>query len=117
VALLATTEGDDHTLGLALTELVLREMNYDVGWIGHPVPGEQLAAYVRDNPVSIIGLSASAASHDAQALRATVVPVAIACEEMGARLILGGRGPWPDDLPGLVRVHTFAELYAALREA
>jgi methylmalonyl-CoA mutase cobalamin-binding subunit len=115
VALLAATEGDQHTLGLALAEMVLREMGYDVGCIGHAVPGEYLAAYVRDQPVTLIGLSASAASSDSQALRAIALPVAVACEEMGARLILGGRGSWPEDLPASIRVHSFAELYIALK--
>lgn len=114
LALLAAAAGDEHTLGLALSELVFRESGYDVGWIGRYTPGEHLAAHVRSTPAAIVALSASLVSHDPQALRAAVLPVANACQQVGARLILGGGGRWPEDLPASVRVRSFAELHAAL---
>ena len=117
LALLATAAGDEHTLGLALTELVLRELGYQVGWIGHDAPPDSLAAYVHERAVAVIGLSASVASCDEEVLREAVLPVADACQEVGTRLILGGRGRWPDDLPATTRVHTFAQLYVALHVA
>ena len=114
LALLAAAAGDEHTLGLALSELVFRESGYEVGWVGRYTPGEHLAAHVRSTTAAIVALSASRVSHDPHLLRAAALPVANACQQVGARLILGGGGRWPDDLPASVRVHSFAELHAAL---
>lgn len=115
-ALLAVAAGDEHTLGLALAELVLREAGFDIGWLGRHTPGEYLAAHVRVHAASLVALSASQCSHDASALRAATLPVANACEARGTRLILGGNGRWPTDLPAAVRVHDFASLHALLNE-
>jgi excisionase family DNA binding protein len=113
-ALLAVAGGDEHTLGLALAELVLREAGYDIGWLGRHTPGEYLAAHVRVHPAAIVALSASQCSHDPAALRAATLPVANACAARGSRLVLGGNGRWPTDLPAAVRVHDFAGLHDLL---
>ena len=117
LVLLAAASGDEHTLGLALSELVFRELGYDVGWIGRYTPGEYLASYIRSHPAAVVALSASAVSQDLALLRAAALPVAHACHDMGARLILGGGGRWPTDLPATTRVHSFAELHAVLTAA
>lgn len=114
LALLAAAAGDEHTLGLALAELVFREAGYEVGWIGRYTPGDHLAAHLRSHPAAIVALSASGCSQDAQALRLATLPVAHACAEVGARLILGGGGCWPGDLPASTRVYAFADLHATL---
>lgn len=116
LALLAAASGEEHTLGLALAELVLREAGYDIGWIGRHTPGEYLAAHLRTHPAAIVALSASMRSHDPAALRMAALPIAHACHNTGARLILGGAGRWPTDLPAATRVYDFAGLHALLSE-
>jgi excisionase family DNA binding protein len=116
-AVLAAATGEEHTLGLALAELVLREAGYAVDWIGRHTPGEQLAAHLKRRPTAIVALSASQCLQDPAALRVAALPVARACLATGARLILGGAGRWPADLPAAQRVHDFNGLHALLAMA
>jgi excisionase family DNA binding protein len=110
VAMLATAECDEHTLGLSLAELVLREAGYRVAWVGRHTPASELALHLRHHPVALVGLSASTYVGDPDSLHAAAFPVALACQQIGARLVLGGGGAWPDDLPGAYRIHNFAGL-------
>ena len=116
-AMLAAATGEEHTLGLALAEVVLREAGFKVEWIGRHTPGEYLAAHLRDHSAAIVGLTASQCSQDAAALRVAALPIAEACRATGTRLILGGAGRWPADLPTAERVHSFDELHALLADA
>lgn len=116
-AVLAAAAGEEHTLGLALAEVVLREAGYAVDWIGRHTPGEQLAAHLQRRPPAIVALSASKCLQDPAALRVAALPVARACQAMGTRLILGGAGRWPADLPSAQRVHSFTALHALLMSA
>jgi excisionase family DNA binding protein len=113
-AVLATAEGEEHTLGLALAELVLREAGYTVDWVGRNAPAEQLAAHVQRRPPALVALSASPCRQDAAALRVAALPIAHACQATSTRLILGGAGHWPADLPQAQRVHNFADLHETL---
>lgn len=105
-AFLATALGDEHTLGLSLVELVMREAGWDPVWLGRGVPTEQLAVRtLRERPAAVI-LSASNHS-EADALRRSVMALADACGKSGAALVVGGRGPWPERLPGFKVIRTF----------
>lgn len=114
VAVLAAAEPDEHTLGLSLAELVFREARHATDWIGRRTPGRDLAAHVQTTRPSIVALSASLVSADPDVLRTSVLPLARVCRDSGIRLLLGGAGRWPDDIPGAVRLHDFASLHTLL---
>lgn len=115
-ALLATAEGDDHTLGLALAELCLREAGWVTLWAGRGTPPGEIAAMVRQGVVRLVALSASCASTDALALRRQARAAAEACRAGGAELALGGSGAWPDELEGALRFRSLEAFAAWARE-
>ena len=68
-ALLACADGDDHTLGLSLTELVLREAGWDALWAGRRTPFAELGPALARSRARLLAVSASEASSDPLALR------------------------------------------------
>jgi excisionase family DNA binding protein len=95
-ALLACAEGDEHTLGLALVEIVLREAGWAALWAGRRTPVADLESAVRAGKVAMLAVSASEASVDALALRRQAESLGRSCRAAGVLLALGGRGRWPD---------------------
>lgn len=95
-ALLACAEGDDHTLGLALTELVLREAGWASVWAGRRTPFAELGPALARSGARLLAVSASAGSCDAVALRAQAAELGRIARVHGAALALGGSGAWPD---------------------
>ncbi|HET6412405.1 MAG TPA: helix-turn-helix domain-containing protein [Anaeromyxobacter sp.] len=95
-ALLACAEGDDHTLGLSLTELVLREAGWASVWAGRRTPFAELGPALARSRSRLIAVSASAGSSDAVALREQAAELGRIARVHGAALALGGRGAWPD---------------------
>ncbi|MBM3992269.1 MAG: helix-turn-helix domain-containing protein [Planctomycetes bacterium] len=116
-ALLVGAEGDPHTLGLRLGELVLRERGWNVLWGGCSVPSAEVVERVVYGDCDLVAISAHGRAHEASNLRAQVRKVGAACQEHDVQLVLGGRAPWPEqasDLPRFHRVHTFRELHELL---
>lgn len=107
IALLACAEDDEHTLGLTLCELVLREAGYATRWAGRATPARAVCDAVRRGGIQLVALSASVVSNDAASLRKQAAAVADACAETDTQLFLGGAGAWPD-VPG--RIRSFVEL-------
>ena len=95
-ALLACAEGDDHTLGLSLTELVLREAGWASVWAGRRTPFAELGPAVARTRARLLAVSASAGSSDAAALRGQAAELGRIARVQGAALALGGSGAWPD---------------------
>lgn len=94
-AVLACAEGDDHTLGLALVELVLREAGWRTDWTGRRTPLPELRnALARGG--RMLCVSAAAASADALALRRHAEELGTLARATGVSLVLGGAGAWPD---------------------
>jgi excisionase family DNA binding protein len=114
-ALLATAEGEDHTLGLGLAELCLRWDGWRVLWSGRSTPLYLVRDLVRRHQVALVGLSASAYSQDGGALRDHAQRLAELCAAGGVPLLLGGDGHWPADLEHCIRIRRFAELARLLR--
>lgn len=114
--LLASAEGDDHTLGLALAELCLREAGWNTLWAGRATPTAELERTIRRGEVGLVALSASACSTDALALRRQAEQVGEACLEGGAALALGGTGPWPERPTHGRRFYAFAAFAAWARK-
>jgi MerR family transcriptional regulator, light-induced transcriptional regulator len=93
-ALLACAEGDEHTLGLGLAELVLREAGWAADWAGRRTPLPELRRALERGP-RLLAVSASAASSDALALRRQADALGRLARATGATLVLGGAGAWP----------------------
>lgn len=106
--LLACVGEDEHTLGLSLAELCLRELGWSPLWLGRRTPVGEVVRLVSGGQVAIVALSASALLGDQQALRATADEVGVACKESGVGLLLGGAGAWPAQPSYGVRVTSFA---------
>jgi excisionase family DNA binding protein len=111
LALLVTAAGDDHTLGLALAELCLRELGWATRWVGRRAPIDQTVVYIAEGAAALVAVSASVYSTDAQSLATQAARVGSACRARGARLVLGGEGLWPDPPPYGARVRSFRELH------
>lgn len=94
-ALLACAEGDEHTLGLALVELVLREAGWASDWAGRRTPFPELRRGV-ERGARMLCVSASRASADAVGLRRQAEELGRIARATGATLVLGGAGTWPD---------------------
>lgn len=109
-ALLLVAPGDDHTLGLRLAELALREAGWDTEWAGRRTPIEELARFARERRISLVAVSASEASFDQLALRALATQLGVICRATGALLLLGGEGAWPDPPPYGHRLRSLASL-------
>jgi MerR family transcriptional regulator, light-induced transcriptional regulator len=96
VALLVCAEGEEHTLGLALVELVLREAGWGAVWAGRRTPFQELPAALARTGARLLAVSASTASADAAAMRHQAWELGRISRSAGAALALGGSGAWPD---------------------
>ena len=95
-ALLACAEGDEHTLGLSLAELVLREAGWGSVWAGRRTPFAELGPALVRSGARLLAVSASAGSGDAVALREQAAELGRIVRVHGSALALGGSGAWPN---------------------
>ncbi|MEY4548647.1 MAG: hypothetical protein RL685_4842 [Pseudomonadota bacterium] len=93
---LATAEHDEHTLGLSLVELCLREAGWGTLWSGRKTPTKALAELARSGDVDMLALSASPASSNRKQLARQAEELGSACREARVILTLGGSGAWPE---------------------
>ena len=105
---LACAEGDDHTLGLSLAELCLREAGWTPLWLGRRTPHSEVARLVAEGRVDLVSLSASEASRDAQVLAAIDAELGAVCRAHAVGLVLGGSGSWPARPAHGLRLTSFA---------
>jgi excisionase family DNA binding protein len=96
--LLASAEGEEHLLGLALVHLCLREAGWRPLWSGRVTPAAEVVRQVASGAVDAVALSASVAARPGP-LAAEAAAVGEACRRAGVHLVAGGRGPWPEPLP------------------
>jgi excisionase family DNA binding protein len=114
--ILACAGDDEHTLGLSLAELCLREIGWTPLWLGRRTPVAEVVRLVRGGRVAMVALSASALLGDERALVAAADEVGTACKDVGVGLVLGGAGSWPD-LPAFgVRLTSFSAFYDYLNQ-
>lgn len=106
--LLACAADDEHTLGLSLAELCLREAGWSPLWLGRRTPVAEIIRLVNGGQVALVALSASAGLGDPGVLRAITEEVGAVCEHRGVGLLLGGAGAWPDPPAYGARVTSFA---------
>ena len=107
---LAAADGDDHTLGLSLAELCLREQGWRTESLGRATRTIDVAERITGH-VQMVALSASAFMHDRRALRTQVRTVGSACQRAGIPLILGGSGRWPDPPAFGTRLYSWIEVH------
>jgi excisionase family DNA binding protein len=112
--LLVSALGDEHTLGLSLVELCLRELGMATRWAGARTPIAEIVAVLERREIEIVLVSASSASVHAPPLVEQTRALGEACRRAGAQLILGGRGGWPEAPLDALRYHTLGELHRAL---
>jgi excisionase family DNA binding protein len=111
-ATLFSIEGERHTLGLSLAELVFAEAGWRSIWIGEGPPVDEFEVLVARHKPHLMAVSASAASRPGPIERYQSELIKIA-SSTGIPLILGGSGAWKS-LPGATRVASFKDLQAWL---
>ena len=116
VCLLATPEGEEHTLGLSLAELCLGEAGWSALWAGRGMPNAQLVRIVSSGRVAMVALSASQVKGRAPKLLATARAVGKACKRRQLPLVVGGQGAWPEGDSVCIRLSSFSRFHELLRE-
>jgi len=111
-AALLTVEGERHTLGLSLAELVLAEAGWRSVWIGEGPPAADLSTLAGRLKPDLIVCAASSASKRA-AIASYQAALTRLAQQSGTRLMLAGSGAWTEADAG-TRVFTFNDLRAAL---
>ena len=110
--LLACAGEEDHSLGLSLAELTLREAGWAPLWLGRRTPVSEIVRLAKKGgQVAVVALSASPASKNAAALREVVKQVGAACAERKLGLVLGGSGAWPEHPAHGVRITSFGDFH------
>ncbi len=109
-ALLVAAEGDEHTLGLSLVELVLREAGWISRWSGRNTPRSAVQTFVESNEVKLIALSASRYSASENQLMEQANWYSTLCRSHGVAILYGGSGAWPDAPDYGYRVKSLREL-------
>jgi len=115
ICALATAPGDEHTLGLALSELVLAENGWKTMWLGRMCPVQTLVEIIEQPQVRMLALSASSFSSTPAILAdlvRTLGPLAMAHD---TQLVLGGKGAWPENTFETIRINSFAQFGDFLR--
>lgn len=112
--LLATAEGNEHTVGLSLVELCLREAGWRAEWAGNRTPTAEVVARIARGDLDGVALSAAANAPDRAALAAIASDVGRACETAGVYLFMGGTGPWPDAPAYGVSLRDLSRFYEAV---
>lgn len=92
-ALLAAPAGEEHVLGLALVEVVLREAGWRTEWSGARTPTKDLASAIGSGAWDLVCLSAAEGT-DVSSLRRLLRPVGAAARRSSTHLMTGGNARW-----------------------
>ncbi len=115
--LFVMVEGDDHTLGLRLAELVAREAGWQSRWVGRKTPLEELPALLAGGQIHAVAASASSFSSNEIALAGQAKILAEMTSAASLPLALGGDGSWPVSPAYGSRVTGFEDFRAFLLAA
>ena len=113
---LATVPGDEHTLGLAICELVLSEHDWQTLWLGRYTPVDTLIEVITRSDVSMLALSASAYSSTPSSLGQLLCQIGPIALASGTEIVLGGSGSWPKNVYETHRMRSYAEFGQLLRQ-
>lgn len=112
--MLMSAEGDEHTLGLSLVELCLREVGWSTTWVGRKTPVHIACEFILGNDIQMVAVSASGYSRDGSSLADQASRLGRACMNKQVPLMLGGMGLWPDEIEYGTRIYTFSQLHDVL---
>jgi MerR family transcriptional regulator, light-induced transcriptional regulator len=118
--LLVTPSGEEHTLGLSIAELCLREAGWQSRFGGGPLSASLISDHLAKFPVAMVAAAAAPSSLPTRRLSRWAAEVGAACLQKRVSLVLGGRGPWPPRVRGAVRIDSFTgfhEFLTDLKEA
>jgi excisionase family DNA binding protein len=110
-ALLASAEGDTHTLGLSLVELCLREAGWRTEWAGSPTRTIDVVERIERGGLALVALSASDAARDEQQLAEQAEAIGNSCRAHRILFALGGGGAWPEAITFGRRFSSLAPFY------
>lgn len=113
-AFLITAEGDEHTIGLAMAEVCLREKGWRPLWAGPRTPVHFSCEYIATADVQMVAVSASQHSRDTALLADQCARLGEVCRRRGLLLVFGGNGLWPENLPYGVRLRSCSDLQHVL---
>jgi excisionase family DNA binding protein len=111
--LLAVPEMEDHTLGLSMLEVCLRELGWEVTWLGGNTPKTSLINAIRAGGYRAVALSASIHYRHTENLKSYVQDLEEVCQETKTLLWLGGSAPWPEACSYASRMYGFNDLPVA----
>ena len=112
-ALLLTPEEEEHTLGLSLVELALRELGWEPVWAGSRTPLDDFGEALDGMDVQLVAASASQFADDPVKMARVARSLADACSARGVTLLFGGNGAWPEPPPYGRRLRGFREMTGA----
>jgi excisionase family DNA binding protein len=95
--LFVMVEGDAHTLGLRLAELVAREVGWRSRWVGRDMPLAELADLLGTGKIHAVAASASEYSTNEKMLLKQARSLEAMSEASLVPLALGGDGAWPEE--------------------
>jgi len=94
--LLAAAQGEDHTLGLSLGELVLRGAGWQGRWAGRMAPTSEIVSLMASRTVDLVVVAALGAAVEPADLAGQARTLIEGARRHGVRLVLAGVGPWPE---------------------
>ena len=115
VCALATVPNDEHTIGLAMSELILAEHDWKSLWLGRNTPVDTIVEVITRPDVEMVALSASEYSCSADHLAELIAAIAPLARRHGTHLVLGGTGAWPDPPSPAHRASSFRDFGLLLR--
>lgn len=113
--MLLAAENDEHTIGLSLVELCLRELGWNTMWVGRKTPIHIACEFILSSDIDMVAVSASEYSRDAMSLADQAGRLGRACESKKVPLVLGGTGLWPTEPRYGTRIFTFTQLHDAMK--
>lgn len=113
---LVTAEGDDHTLGLSMVEVVAREAGWSTVWLGRNTPHSEVLDAVERRRARAVAVSASSFSSDQTELGNQASTLGKVLHPRGIPLLLGGSGNWPEEPEYGERLFSFQQFAQRLTE-
>jgi MerR family transcriptional regulator, light-induced transcriptional regulator len=113
-AVLLPVEGERHTLGLLLAELVLAGAGWRCVWFGEALPSDELQPLVDKLKPDLLVVSASSCA-PGKTVAHYQAELTRTAEKTGFGLALAGSGPWVAD-PAVHRLVTFEDLSSLLTD-
>ena len=96
--LLIAAEGEEHTLGLSLGELIARSRGWETRWVGRGAPTGEVIGLMEGHIVDLVIVAALRSDGSERAVpdpSAVAAQLLAAAERTQVPLILAGSAPWP----------------------